>query len=114
MNLSHEDKDWITDILVKQHEGRVNSSSELFNNMNKRMVSFESIISLNGGRISKLETTMTENNEAIKELQVALKPFTEGLLAGKLSYWFFLKVVAIFTAVGGAILIVRQFITIKI
>lgn len=84
-------REYMEGLIVKSHDGRMGSMSELFRDLSRR-----------------LNERMDTQDEEIKGIKEALQPMLNGISAGKLSYWFLFKAIGLISAVGGMILLVKQ------
>ncbi len=87
MALDHNDKEWIEGLIVRHHEGRIATTSQLFRE-------FSQTLQVHTGKIQKLEDE--------------IRPLTEGILAGKLSYRFLMKLLGCISLLGGVIILIKQ------
>jgi hypothetical protein len=87
MALNTSDKEWIEGLIVRHHEGRLATTSQLFREF---------------GDILK------EHTKRIKQLEDDMRPLTEGIVAGKLSYWFVIKLLGFISLLGGVIILIKQ------
>jgi hypothetical protein len=86
-----EEREYMEGLIVRSHDGRMGSMSELFRDLTR-----------------KIDVRMDKQDERIKFIENTMKPFAEGVIAGKISYWFVLKVVGLVSAIGGMILLIKQ------
>lgn len=94
MSLNESDKEWIEGIIVRHHEGRMVTTSQLFREF---------------GDILKGHTeTLEGHDKKLGEIEKAIEPFTAGLLAGKLSYMFLMKALGLVSLVGGVVLLFKN------
>lgn len=89
--LSPEDKDFIEGLVVKSHDGRMISMSQLFRDLDQ-----------------KLSKRLDSFEERMDIFDTKLNPLWEGALAGKLSYKFILGLLGFISAVGAVVLFAKQ------
>jgi hypothetical protein len=83
--------DRIEGLVVKSHDGRMGSMSDLFRDLSRR-----------------LNERMDAQDLKIQGIEDALKPMLDGISAGKLSYWFLFKAIGLISAIVGMIIMIKQ------
>lgn len=93
-----EQREYMEGLIVKSHDGRMGSMSELFRDLSVKL----------NARMDEQDEKIDAQNEKMTSLAESFKPFTEGLLAGKLSSKAVLWVAGGFATIGGSILVAQK------